>query len=156
MLEWLFINLLRSMDGMMNNMESRWHFIYWKYHKHTCFINFASSLTFYMFSFEYIYIYLYIYIKTLPTTLRFRPFFEKPASVHPHPLRFHALATLVSYISVLVLYFIHTVFWRTICEFGIALDILQVVDDILIAVAELEWWIEDTSNKVWGPEILRF
>ena len=78
----------------MDNMESRWHFIYWKYHKHTCFINFASSLTFYMFSFEYIYIYIYIYIKTLPTTLRFRPFFEKHASAHPHPLRFHALATL--------------------------------------------------------------
>jgi transposase InsO family protein len=41
---------------MMDNMEFRWHFIYWKYHKHTCFINFASSLAFYMFSFEYIYI----------------------------------------------------------------------------------------------------
>jgi len=69
----------------MDNMESRWHFIYWKYHKHTCFINFASSLTFYMFSFEYIYIFIYIYIKTLPTTLRFRPFFEKHASAHPLP-----------------------------------------------------------------------
>ena len=40
--------------------------------------------------------------------------------------------------------------------FGIALDMLQVVDDILVAVAKLEGLIKDARSRVRGPEILRF
>ena len=42
------------------------------------------------------------------------------------------------------------------CEFGIALDMMQVVDDILVAVAELERLIEDARIILRGLEILRF
>ena len=50
--------------------------------------------------------------------------------------------------------FIHVLFWRRVYEFGIALDMLQVVGDILVMVAELERLIEDARSRV--PEILRF
>ena len=52
--------------------------------------------------------------------------------------------------------FIHILFWRSVYEFGIALDMLQVVGDILVVVAELEGLIEDVRSTVQGPEILRF
>jgi hypothetical protein len=82
---------------MMDNMEFRWHFLYWKYHKHTCFINFHHvwhSTCFFL----NIYIFLYIYIKTLRR--RFAPdHFLKNALPRsrfplPLPLRSHASATL--------------------------------------------------------------
>ena len=50
--------------------------------------------------------------------------------------------------------FIHILFRRSICEFGIALDMLQVFGDILVTVAELEGLIEDARIRVRGPEIL--
>ena len=43
-----------------------------------------------------------------------------------------------------------------VCEFGIALDMLQVVSDILVAVVELDGLIEDARSRVRVPEILRF
>ena len=52
--------------------------------------------------------------------------------------------------------FIHILFWRPICEFGIALEMLQVVGDILVAVAELEGLIEDVRSRVRGLAILKF
>ena len=55
-----------------------------------------------------------------------------------------------------ILYIIHILFWRLVCEFGIALDMLQVVRYILVAIAKLDGWIEDAGSIVWPPDILRF
>ena len=43
-----------------------------------------------------------------------------------------------------------------VCEFCIALEILQVVGDILVVVAELDGLIEDARSRVQGRKILRF
>ena len=43
-------------------------------------------------------------------------------------------------------------FWRLVCEFGIALDMLQVVRDIL--GKRLQSWMD--WSRMQGPEILRF
>ena len=55
-----------------------------------------------------------------------------------------------------ILYNIHILFLWLVCEFGIALDMLQVVGDILVAIAELDGLIEDATSWVRGPEIRRF